>query len=609
MRLREIPPNPTGGIDKLFLLDGSGVDLPVTEIEGAGLLGECSGQGRLKIFHFNDLHNHLHDLLGETKGTPRFSQMVKRVRQARQALPDPILFLSIGDDHTGTMLDELIGWQKKDFVLDASYRAYSAGGVDVSVLGNHEFDRGSELLAMGIRQDANFPILSANVHSSAHLIAGQDYSPAAIAVCGGVRVGLLGLTTHVETRVGQENDITLAVASPSKVVGNILPVLAPLVDVVLILSHCGFGDGAHKSGKAAALRDIGEADFSIAQVASKCTDRPVLILGAHTHTRLNEHSLDDKNIYNGIPIFQAESNGKYLGEIEIIINSELDVGYAIKKACLHPIASMCEGNEAALENCEEGFEAEIIAPIVARVQGVLKSKITEIETMSLSGKETILSRYSDECPLANLICDAICSRLTDQGEEVDLAFINGATLQSGIEPGTLTAGEWFNVMPYADEVFVVSVSGNELVKILNSNAKRILRKEEMNATIHTGFLARGFFHSSSDLRYQIETGSSATEARATHIVFKGHAIETLLNHEFKIVMSTYLALGGFGERWNGKTISGGVPGNIAGYDLRPLQSRNTRLVFRDEVAHYLRGKGKITDFENTYCDERLRINN
>ena len=128
---------------------------------------------------------------------------LKRVRDARAESDRATLFLSIGDDHTGSVFDELLGWNEEEFEIDAGYSVYSAGGIDCSVLGNHEFDRGSALLAKGIRQDATFPVLSANVFGSSHLIAGQDYHPAAIAVSNGLRIGLIGLTTRVETRVGQ----------------------------------------------------------------------------------------------------------------------------------------------------------------------------------------------------------------------------------------------------------------------------------------------------------------------------------------------------------------------------------------------------------------------
>lgn len=616
MQLVEAKPNPNGGIDRLFLLRGDAVRGPVAQIDGTGQLPAPSGSARLRIFHFNDLHNHLTELSGPTKGTHRFSQMVKRVRDARENSADPVLFLSIGDDHTGSMLDELVGWNPQDFVLDASYRAYSAAGVDATVLGNHEFDRGTELLVRGIRQDANFPLLSANVHGSKHLVAGQDYAPAAIAVLGGLRVGMLGLTTQVETRVGQKSDPTLAVASPVQVLENLLPALAPLVDVVLIMSHCGFGDGAHKSGKAAAMRDIGEADFALARAAARITSKPLLLLGAHTHTRLNENGFDAENRFDGIPIFQSECNGRFLGEINLNIAPDLPDGMELRNVCLHGIKPFDDtvgpghpdaGSHEQPEDFDASFDAAFIAPSVALVRGVLNTEIARINTHALGFETTMLARYADESALANFVCDAICAQLEARGIGADFALMNGATLQAGMEPGTLTAGDWFDVMPYADEVFIVDVRGAELQQMLDSNAKRVLRPEEIPDTDYHGFLARGFFHTSHQIRYRVETGRAAKDARALQITYLGQPLGDLQNRTFKVVMSTYLALGGFGERWNGQPICGGVPGNLAGYDLRALPTENTNLVFRDEIAALLRDMGEVTEHAGGFCDGRLEI--
>jgi 5'-nucleotidase/UDP-sugar diphosphatase len=598
MQLFEVQPNSNGGIDRLFMLHGDAVSGPVLDVTNADLLPETSGHGRLRLFHFNDLHNHLTELSGEAKGTPRFSQMVQRVRAAR-AENAPVLFVSIGDDHTGSMLDELMGWNPDAFQLDASYRAYSAGGVDASVLGNHEFDRGSAVLAKGIRQDANFPILSANVHASAHLINGLDYAPAAIAILGGLRVGLLGLTTAVETRVGQESDPTLAVASPVEALQNLLPAMAPLVDVMLIMSHCGYGNGAHQSGKAAGVRDIGEADFALAHVAAELTDKPLLILGAHTHTKLNEHGLEPSNVIHGIPIFQAECNGHYLGEINLDITPGQGADKAITSARLHKTRPQGD--------YDTEFEATHIAPIMAGVEKALTTEIAHIHTHALSNKSAQQARYSNESALANFICDAICEQLTTRGIPVDLALMNGATLQAGLEPGVLNAGDWFHVMPYADEVFVVDMDAAQIAAMLTSNAKRILRPEERASTDCSGFLARGFLHSSHHIRYRIEMRESAHMARASGIEYLGQPLAGMPARTFKVVMSTYLALGGFGERWNGLPICGGVPGDLAGYDLRALPSQNTGLVYRDEIGHYLRDLGQIGDPLGGYLDGRLNV--
>ncbi|MEP1765181.1 MAG: 5'-nucleotidase C-terminal domain-containing protein [Sulfitobacter sp.] len=590
--LQEIAPNPTGQIERLFMLQGQ----PCAQITNPDILPASLAGGRLRIFHFNDLHNHLSDLSGPTKGTHRFSQMVKRVRHA-VAADDAVLFLSIGDDHTGTMLDELIGWNEDQFAFDPSYRAYSAGGVDASVLGNHEFDRGSALLRQGIRQDAAFPLLSANVHGSQHLEMGRDYAPAAIALVGGLRVGLIGLTTQIDTRVGQLNDPTLAVAAPVDSLKGVLPALAPLVDVVLILSHCGYGDGAHQSGKAAAAREIGEADFSIARTAAQITDTPLLILGGHTHTKLNENGLEPQNIQDGIPIFQTECNGKFLGEIDITLSTGR---MALNHACLHPIVPHSQ-------DYDHPFQNSVIDPILTQMSTALRRPLTTVSTDKLCFGQAVQTRYSGESMLANFVCDRLHTRLHAVGHDVDFAFVNGATLQAGVARGTLTAGDWFHVLPYADEIFTLRVTGAQLRDILGSNAKRILRSDEIGHVDHTGFLARGFFHTSAALRYRIVEGASAAQARADQITAHGIPIENQLSRVFTIATSTYLALGGFGERWNGLPISGGVPENIRGYDLRQLPSQNTRLVFRDEIAAHLRGGAGLEDTNVSGLDGRLSV--
>ena len=91
------------------------------------------------MLHFNDPHNRLTDFGGATKGKHRYSQMVQRVMAARASAEpgDGALFLSVGDDHTCSVLDELLGWRADQFVLDPSYRAYTAAGLDATALGAH----------------------------------------------------------------------------------------------------------------------------------------------------------------------------------------------------------------------------------------------------------------------------------------------------------------------------------------------------------------------------------------------------------------------------------------------------------------------------------------
>jgi len=58
-------------------------------------------------------------------------------------------------------------------------------------------------------------------------------------------------------------------------------------------------------------------------------------------------------------------------------------------------------------------------------------------------------------------------------------------------------------------------------------------------------------------------------------------------------MTTYLALGSFGERWNGAPLAGGIPGEVPGFDLSAFAHRNTGLVYRNVLVDHIRHSGRI----------------
>lgn len=590
-RIRRVDPNPAGGIDALFVIDGdfvAGAPDRIFAGSHADIPQALPPAAKLRIFHVNDMHNHLFDTNEAGFTTQRLGQMVQRVKTAKaEASPDEaVLFLSAGDDHTGTLLDELIGWNAEEFDLDPSYRALSAAGLDASALGNHEFDRGAAQLVL-CAGDAVFPLLSANVHSSAHFHPGQHFHAAMIAQVKGLRVGLIGLTTHVETRTGLPEDPELAVASPVRALRNALPLVEQLCDVVVVLSHCGYGDGRHVSGKAAVARDIGEADFALADTAAQIATTPVVIVGAHTHTRLNENGVDPANIRSGVLITQAEANGRFLGEITI---TPFDANPP--QARLYPII---EAQGASDPNADKAFTDRYIAPLIASIGHLDEEVIGAVDSPIFTWPETRVSRYAGECALANFMTDSVVAQLATMPDcAVDLALLNGASMLAGVDPGPLTFSRWFDVMPYFDEVFVVEVTGQQIEAVLHSNAKRVLRPEEVGSTNVDGFVARGFLHGSRDLRYRIELNESAAMARAVDIELFGRPLAQQRDRLFRVATTTYLALGSFGERWNGAPLSGGVPGNVPGYDLRALASRNTGIIYRQLLVDFIRQEAGIT---------------
>ncbi len=88
---------------------------------------------------------------------------------------------------SGNPFDELIGATPEEFQMSPAYIAYSAAGIDAR--GNHELDQEVAILAKMLEQNAQFPVLSANLYDS-EFLASKHYYPAAIGVTKGLRSNL-----------------------------------------------------------------------------------------------------------------------------------------------------------------------------------------------------------------------------------------------------------------------------------------------------------------------------------------------------------------------------------------------------------------------------------
>jgi 2',3'-cyclic-nucleotide 2'-phosphodiesterase (5'-nucleotidase family) len=614
--------NPAGGFEKVLALQGDATLGPLTAVRTASGVTASSastlpGSGAsLRIIYFNDLHNAL-TLPNATRGdTHVFSQIVKRVEDARRAAPpsEVVLFLSAGDDHTGSVFDELVGGDEASFVLDPAYRSYARGGLDATVIGNHELDRGARVLAKAIRADARFPVLSANLAGSKVLTQPLVF-PAIIGISKGVRVAVIGVTTPDETVIRAGDDPGLRFQDPVATLSNLIPALEGYADVFVILSHVGF----NVSG-AGARHEVHVGDVDIARAAAKVTRKPVVLVGGHTHTILNRDGLDPQNIVDGIPVLQAGGQGQYYGEI--LFHLSASKGAVTAKAAesrLVPIKRrddrVKEGDAkyASLEHDSDynaTFEAAVISPILAS----LKTKLTERIGASdpqpdNSTARTFADRYTGECAIANFMNDAVVARSGSfPGGKVDIAVFNASGVAAGVPAASaLTFNDMYAMMPYADVVFIAELTGAQLKEMVRSNAKRLVRPEElqgMKPLDTAAYISRGFLHFSRALRYTIRLGATAAEADAIDIAVNGAPIEGQIDKNFRVAFSSYIA--GGGEGWSGKPVGAGLPESIVGYDIRSIPKLDTGLIYRNEIVAFLRATGTLGAETGAAKDGRIQ---
>ena len=622
LRLIKAAPNTHGADDTLlYLFTGNPTMGPVREIiPGKGVFFpvplelQDGHTRRLKVFHINDLHGHIGRFTPQGD-RPILSRIVYRIRQVRsQHSDDPytaVLALSSGDDLVGAIFDEMMGDDPDSIALHAGYRLYSAAGIDAAGLGNHDIDLGPELLARAIRHDARFPILSANIVGCQWLngLNGYDerdsapYSndddlegghsgpgsriiqssyegqplifPAALLVTKGIRVGIIGLTTPGQIR--QPENSNLQVVNPVRVLHNMLPAIRPLCDVVIILSHLGYSLGT----TSAAMRDAGDVELARSLPYAGVE----LIVGGHTHSVLNEQGLAANNIVNGIPIVQAGTLGRFLGEVDITIRQGV------------PAVSNVRLTHTAYIPVDTQFEEEQVKPLMDLARPLFTNPLGEVAQENDLSTDSVRNSFAaEESALANFITDALITRCWTNNYHVDLTIIDASAVRRGLPVGgTLTYGDWFDLMPFADVLRITWVTGGQLFDLLQDNALRI----DLPGEPHT---ERGFLHFSKQVRYIIEGGCKRNEMRAAEITVNNVPLDKQMERSFQLVCSNFIRETAVSwEQYAVRTLG------ISLMDIRQVTHIDTPLYLRDEMVAYIKEVGGVTADGGARRDGRVQL--
>ena len=582
LRLIQGTPNPVGACDgQLFLFEGNAAVAPIRHVELADRIllpprRTCSNaqNARLIVLHINDLHGHICRLTPDGD-IPIFSKIVGRIRSLRERYNDDpdtaILVLSAGDDLIGFIFDELLGDSDESFKMHVGYHLYSAAGMDAATFGNHDLDMGAAALARSVRHNARFPLLSANLIADPPLQ--ELFHPAALFIRKGIRIGVVGLTTQGQSRQSPDNN--LQIANPIQTAHNILPAIRPLCDVLIILSHLGY---SLQGGSGAAVRTAG--DVELARTLPRGSVQ--LIVGGHTHHALNEQGLTPNNIINDIPIVQAGTLGRYLGEATISLRDTATV----TNVRLHPTPYL---------PTDQQFEQTFVQPLATEVMPLLMRSLgrtannADLDTLSVQN-----CFAAGESAFANFIADGFVTRARANGHEVDLAFVDSSSARVGVPvAGEITFGDCFNVMPFADTISLFWLTSAQLEQLLRDNA---LRSDRPDAP-HT---ERGFLHFSREIRYTLVLGEKRSEARAEDIRFQGQLLSDLHNRTFLVASSNF-------ARMPAAAWESFVARDLALMHIHNLPHLDTNLFLRKELVKYITNAGGVTEEAGAKRDGRVRI--
>jgi 2',3'-cyclic-nucleotide 2'-phosphodiesterase (5'-nucleotidase family) len=365
---------------------------------------------RLTFLHLNDVYQFTPVERGQAGGLARVATLVK---QARRASPHTLLLFA--GDTISPSVESGLEVEGQPLKGRQMMDAWNALGVDVGVLGNHEFDFGDDTLRARLKE-SRFPWLGTNVIDSR---TGQPFEGTRATVLrdvGGVKVGLLGVLlpeTKESSKVGPDTRIEDFCATAQRVAPQLR---AQGAQLVVALTHL---------------------DNAQDQQLARCA--PVdLIIGGHDHARFEDRA-------SGAPIFKVAADALELGRVTLEVDARTGavrhVGWEVI-----PVTNQVRDDPAFVEAMRK---YDLLTAELARPVGT-----TEV---ALDARGT--SNRTGETNLGSFVADTL-----REAAGSDVALVNGGFIRADavFTPGVLTRRDMLAIMPFSDVVVVVEVSGATL---------------------------------------------------------------------------------------------------------------------------------------------------
>ncbi len=405
------------------------------------LASQAAADFTLTILHTNDFHDRFEPINATDSACTEeqaaanecfggIGRLITAVNEARGRAENSIL-VDAGDQFQGSLLyTQYKGAMSAEFMPQLGYQAMAVG--------NHEFDDGPQVLGEFI-DGVGLPVLSANIDASQEPALQGKIGKSTVIEVNGERVGVVGLTT-LETP---------EIASPGPNV-NFLPYDAAQEEIdalaeqgvnkIILLSHAGYVE-----------------DQALAQSLTGVD----VIVGGHSHTLLSNTEEGAAGLYptmvNNVPIVQARSYGKYLGELTVTFDDQGNVTAASGDPILLD-ASVAE-DEAA-----KARVAELAEPL-----NELRARVVAEASDAIDGERE--SCRAVECEMGNLVAEAMLDRVKDQG--VTIAIANGGGLRASIDAGPVTMGEVLTVLPFQNTLSTFQTDGQTIIEALENGASQI----------------------------------------------------------------------------------------------------------------------------------------
>ncbi|SMC50408.1 bifunctional metallophosphatase/5'-nucleotidase [Kibdelosporangium aridum] len=517
--------------------------------------GGSTAKGRL--LGFNDFHGALEPPTGSgglVNGTPAggaeyLATHVKRLRAAGEASGQQVLTVGAGDLVGGTPLISAA------FHDEPSVEVLSKLGLDISSVGNHEFDEGvTELKRLqkggchptdGCQDGDGFAgaayrYLAANVVDKKSRL--PILAPVDVKFVRGVPVGFVGMTLKGTPSIVNPAGIKDVEFLDEVKTANFYADLLRLIGVksLVLLVH----EGGAQSPPPAVQDPSSCANFAgpITDIVKGLRPEYGVVVSGHTH-RFYSCALPNSSGANTV-VTSAGSNGTLVTNIEFTVNKKTKrfaevaarnviVENGVKRPdgtwATDPSGAFLRNPELVDKDAKvlvDKYRAAV-APIANRVVGKITADIGR--TATPAGESALGDVIADAQLAYTATAGAQIALMNPGGIRADLSFSNSS---GGEAAGEVTYGEAFTVQPFNNLVVTASLTGAQLKEVL-----------EQQFVGFAGQTVQRILQVSAGFTYSYDSTKPAGE-RVSAMALNGTPIDPAAS--YKVTSNDFLANGGDG---------------------------------------------------------------
>ncbi len=463
----------------------AGLDVTkATPKTSSGLSGE-SDNLTLEFLHVNDVHSYLSPIPqtfitkdGRIKvnigGVSALSSIIKEKRAKNPNL----LVISAGDQITGNAANY------DNFKGKADAEVYAIFGTDYYTLGNHEFDYG----IAGMTSFAKFldekpptpTLVISNLELDGYSSIDKYIHKSHVADIAGHEVAVMAITDAKKIYKSSRPDRNMRILEGGSVVNNLSKELPQKYKV--LITH----EGVNLDIKNAALFD--DIDVIIGGDShSLCANFKINGLEPECPYPIVMKNKSGKNVC----IVQAYEYGKVIGDLKVIFNKDGDVircegqpympvwvdsakyiskyhGKAPRKTAQDVVLKLIEEHKELVKAKPDPQMDKVLEPYITKINeiynevvGYAKEDLCSVRRISDSCriKENFENKGSETCQvIGQVMLNAV---------DADIFIANSGAFRTHLNKGDITLYALSNLMPFKNEIKLIDIRGDELIRLLN----------------------------------------------------------------------------------------------------------------------------------------------